>query len=105
MQMTRRIEMVARGEKFAFTVVDGSISQEIVAYEGETIATALLAAGIALLRYTRDEHRPRGVFCTAGNCFDCRVEVDGVPDVRACVTYARPGMRVRLSDEPAEVRS
>jgi predicted molibdopterin-dependent oxidoreductase YjgC len=105
MQMARRIETVARGERFALTILDGTSSREIVAYEGETIATALLAAGITLFRHTWDESRPRGVFCAAGSCFDCRVEVDGEPDVRACVTYARPGMSVRLSGQPTEVRS
>jgi predicted molibdopterin-dependent oxidoreductase YjgC len=102
MQMARRIETVARGERFVFTVLDGTSSREIVAYEGETIATALLAAGITSFRYSVNGSRPHGVFCAAGSCFDCRVEVEGVPDMRACVTYARPGMSVRLPGRPVE---
>ena len=105
MQMARRIEAVARGERLALTVLDGASSREIVAYEGETIATALLAAGIMVFRSTGAEGRPRGLFCAAGSCFECRVEVDGEPDVRACMTYARAGMSVRISGQAAEDKS
>ena len=104
MQTARRIETVVRGKQFALTVLDGASSREIVAYEGETIATALLAAGITVFRYTWDEGRPRALFCAAGTCFDCRVEVDGQPDVRACTTYARPGMSVRILGQAAEAK-
>jgi predicted molibdopterin-dependent oxidoreductase YjgC len=105
MLMARRIETVARGERFVFSLLDGISRKEIVAYDGETIATALLAAGITSFRRTWDGGHPRGVFCAAGSCFDCRVEVDGEPDVRACVTYARPGMHVRLLEQLGEERS
>jgi NADH dehydrogenase/NADH:ubiquinone oxidoreductase subunit G len=30
-----------------------------------------------------------------GVCFDCLVEIDGVPNVQACMTRVREGMRVR----------
>lgn len=30
-----------------------------------------------------------------GVCFECLVEVDGVPGLRACRTTVKPGMRVR----------
>jgi NADH dehydrogenase/NADH:ubiquinone oxidoreductase subunit G len=31
-----------------------------------------------------------------GVCFDCLVEVDGTPNVQACMVAVRDGMRVRL---------
>jgi predicted molibdopterin-dependent oxidoreductase YjgC len=71
--------------------VDGAPVQ---AFEGETIAAALIAAGHKVLRYTASG-RPRGVFCAMGACFDCVVEVDGDPSVRSCVTPVRAGMRIR----------
>jgi aerobic-type carbon monoxide dehydrogenase small subunit (CoxS/CutS family) len=64
------------------------------AHPGETIATALLAAGVRQLRTTRVGARPRGLFCAIGACHDCLVLVDGAGPVRACLTPAAPGARV-----------
>ena len=72
--------------------VDG---QPIPAHRGQTIAAALMAAGRRTFRHTRSG-APRGLFCGMGVCFECRVTVDGVAGQRACITLARPGMRVHL---------
>src|SRR5215467_10394733 len=66
--------------------------KEIEARPGETIAVALLAAGIQALRTTDRKEEPRGIFCNMGVCFDCLVEVDGYPNVRACQTIVQEGM-------------
>ena len=66
----------------------------IEAYEDEPIAAALMAAGIHVLRYTPKYHEPRGVFCAIGQCTDCMMMVDGVPNVRTCITPVRAGMKV-----------
>ena len=55
---------------------------------------ALMAAGKMVLRYTVKYHEPRGVFCAIGQCTDCMMMVDGVPNVRTCVTPVRAGMRI-----------
>jgi hypothetical protein len=65
----------------------------------QTIAAALLAAGIRSWRHTRVGGRPRGVFCGIGVCFDCLVRVNGVPSQRACLVTARPGDAVEPQDE------
>lgn len=72
-------------------VVDGA---EVRAYEGESIAAALIASGRRFTRWTARTGEPRGYFCGMGVCQDCLVTVDGLPNVRACVTPARDGMRV-----------
>ncbi len=64
------------------------------AYEGEPVAAALEAMGIHTLRTTARRGEPRGLFCAIGRCTDCVMTVDGVPNVRTCVTPAREGMRV-----------
>ena len=69
--------------------VDG---REIVAVEGEPIAAALLAQGIRVMRKTPRFGEPRGIFCGIGRCTDCIMTVDGVPNVRTCVTPVREGM-------------
>jgi aerobic-type carbon monoxide dehydrogenase small subunit (CoxS/CutS family) len=65
--------------------------EQVVAYPGETIATALLAAGWHVFRHTAISGEPRGMFCGMGLCFDCMVTVNGHPNIRACVTVAQPG--------------
>jgi sarcosine oxidase subunit alpha len=79
-----------RGRRFDIEV-DGD---KIVAYEGETIASAILAAGRRTLRYTPQKGHPRGVYCGIGLCHDCIMTVDGVPNTRTCQTLATPGCRV-----------
>ena len=64
-------------------------------YEGEPIAAALKAAGVMVHRYTKKRHEPRGIFCAIGRCTDCVMVVDGVPNVRTCVTPLREGMKVQ----------
>ena len=71
--------------------VDG---QPLEAFEGEMIASCLLASGRRFMRLTERTGEPRGVFCGIGRCTDCVMIVDGVPNVRTCVTPVRDGMRV-----------
>lgn len=71
--------------------VDG---EKIQAFEGETIASALIANGRSLFRYTEKNHEPRGVFCAIGRCTDCLMIVDGIPNVRTCITPVKRGMKI-----------
>ncbi len=86
-RMTGNIE---RGQMIQL-MVDG---KRIPAYEGETVAAALLASGRRAFRRTVPGGEPRGVFCGIGICFDCLVTLDGTQTVRACVTPVRDGMQV-----------
>jgi predicted molibdopterin-dependent oxidoreductase YjgC len=81
---------VERGALFSFTV-DG---RAVEAYPGETIAGAMLAAGRRVARRTAWRDEARGAFCFMGVCHDCRMVVDGVPNIRTCFTPARAGMVV-----------
>jgi D-hydroxyproline dehydrogenase subunit gamma len=82
-----------RGPAVSLTL-DG---RPVTAYEGESVATLLLAEGHVATRFTRSGE-PRGVFCGMGVCFDCLVVVDGIPNTRACVTWVREGMAVARQD-------
>jgi hypothetical protein len=66
----------------------------IRAREGESVASALLAAGILAFRTTAVSGAPRGPFCMMGACFDCLAVVDGVGGVQTCLVPVREGMRV-----------
>jgi sarcosine oxidase subunit alpha len=65
----------------------------VPAFEGESLAVALWAAGIRTLGRSTKFHRPRGAFCFEGHCGSCFLRVDGRPSVRACMTPARDGLR------------
>ncbi len=41
---------------------------------------------------------PRAPLCGMGVCFECRVQVDGVAHVRACMTPVSDGMQVVTDD-------
>ncbi len=69
--------------------------KEVEGYEGEPIAAALKAAGLMVHRYTKKDHKPRGIFCAIGRCTDCVMVVDGEPNVRTCITPLKEGMDVR----------
>ncbi len=75
--------------------VDG---QTIPAVEGEPILASLLAQGIRINRYTVKRHEPRGLFCGIGQCTDCAMVVDGLPNVRTCITPVKAGMVVQTQD-------
>ena len=50
--------------------------------------------GRRFTRYTARASEPRGYFCGMGVCHDCLVTVEGLPNVRACLTPVRDGLRV-----------
>ena len=83
-----RIKPDERRETLTITV-DGEV---VEAFAGESVAALLLANGRRVFRRTDKTHSPRGLFCGMGVCFDCLVNIDGVPNVRACMTPVRAGM-------------
>ena len=80
-----------KGRPVTFTF-DG---KELQGFEGEPIAAALKANGVMVHRYTKKQHKPRGIFCAIGRCTDCVMVVDNVPNVRTCITPLKEGMDVR----------
>ncbi|PRP90858.1 Pyridine nucleotide-disulfide oxidoreductase [Enhygromyxa salina] len=59
----------------------------------DTLATALIAAGMLMTSRSPKYRRPRGPYCLGGDCGTCLVRVDGRPSVRACMVPVREGMR------------
>ena len=69
--------------------------EKIVAFKGETIASALLAAGKKVFRTTNKKKEPRGFYCGAGICYECRMIVNGRPNIRVCQTMVTPNCKVQ----------
>jgi sarcosine oxidase subunit alpha len=70
----------------------------VPARAGESVTSALLAAGRPLLSRSAKYHRPRGPFCLAGSCGACLVRIDGLPNVKACITACREGLQVETQN-------
>lgn len=85
-----------RSKKIRFSYEGRSIE----AYEGETVAAALHAAGIRILSHSVKFHRPRGFFCGIGKCSSCLMRVNGVPNVRTCILPVSQDMVVEAPDPP-----
>lgn len=68
----------------------------ITARAGDTLAMALLSAGVVALRQTPVGGQPRAPLCLMGVCFDCLVEVNGQQNVQSCMVEVEEGMQVRL---------
>lgn len=71
---------------------------QLEAYEGETIASALIANGVKIFGYHPKDHSPQGIFCANGQCSQCMVIADGVP-VKSCMELVTSGMHVISLDK------
>ena len=72
--------------------VDG---RRIAALSGQSVAAALLAAGIRQLRQSPNARAPRGAFCFMGVCQECAIMIDGRLR-QACMVRVREGLSVEL---------
>lgn len=75
--------------------------KKIVGEEGDTIASALHAAGVRTLTKSLKYERPRGFFCGIGKCSSCLMRVNGVPNVRTCIAPLKEGIFVETQEKLA----
>ncbi len=69
--------------------------RSLQAFEGESVATALLANGVDFTRTTPVSGSPRAPFCMMGTCFECLMEIDRVPNRQSCMVQVADGMVIR----------
>jgi sarcosine oxidase subunit alpha len=79
--------------------IDG---KDVHAQAGDTVAAALLAAGLDRCRTTPVTGAPRLPYCMMGVCFDCLVTIDGVGSRQACLVPVRAGMAVETQQGKRE---
>jgi predicted molibdopterin-dependent oxidoreductase YjgC len=94
-----RIERGLSGDAVNFSFEGRSL----VGRAGDTLAGALLAAGVLVTRMTPVKGSPRAPYCMMGACYDCLVEVDGRPNQQACMLVLSEGMDVRIQSGSAEL--
>ena len=71
---------------------DGKV---VEAVEGDTVAGAIMAAGISDLREAPVSGALRGPYCMMGVCFECLVEIDGIGHQQACLLSVKNGMIIK----------
>ena len=72
--------------------IDGA---RIAVCAGISVAAAMLEADALPSRMTAVSASPRAPYCMMGVCFDCLVEIDGVPNRQGCMVAVADGMRIR----------
>jgi sarcosine oxidase subunit alpha len=79
--VTRRLprtdgEAIVRDRPVAIRL-DG---RTIHAFEGDTVASAVAAAGVTITSRSFKYHRPRGLLCMTGSCPNCLMQIEPVRD-------------------------
>ena len=67
------------------------------------VAAALLATGVRRFRATPVSGAARAPYCMMGACFECLVEIDGVPSRQSCLIPVADGMRVRSQEGASDL--
>jgi hypothetical protein len=82
-------------------MVDGRLVEGV---EGMRLAALLLTLDDRPFRAAPVSGAPRAPYCMMGVCFECLVEVDGMPGQQACLLPLREGMQVcrRMPNEAPE---
>jgi len=65
---------------------------------GSSVAAALLAAGVRRFRNSPVSGEARAPYCMMGVCFECLLEIDGVPNRQGCLVPLQAGMAIRTQD-------
>ena len=84
------IEVIDRRERVSFQFEGRTVQ----AHPGDTVGSALLASGVRIFSRSFKYHRPRGLLCVSGNCPNCLMNVNGVPNVRVCTKPVQEGDQV-----------
>ena len=62
----------------------------------DSVAAAVFKAGFKYTRLSPVSGAQRSPYCLMGTCFECLVEIDGIPNQQACMTPVKNGMRIQL---------
>jgi D-hydroxyproline dehydrogenase subunit gamma len=68
----------------------------MVVPDGDSVAAAVFAAGFDHTRTSPVSGGHRAPYCMMGVCFECLVEIDGIPNQQACMTKVKDGMQIKL---------
>ncbi len=77
------------------TVTVNIEGEDVQVAVGETVAVAVLVHNLGYTRTTAISGVPRAPLCMMGVCFECLMEIDGLPNRQACQVQVAEGMKIR----------
>jgi predicted molibdopterin-dependent oxidoreductase YjgC len=101
MEIASMFKRLLRADPATVTILIEGDPVEVAA--GDTVAAAVLGAGLASVRTTPVSGTPRAPYCLMGVCFDCLMEIDGIPNRQSCMVRVQEGMQVRRQHGAASV--
>ena len=93
-ETSSNLPLVNRG-KSIHVLINGV---KVIAYEGELVSTVLQSEGISVFNHKHKTGKPSGIYCSMGVCYECLVNVDSVPNIRACQTLVKDQMVIQTDD-------
>ncbi|MCC7485174.1 MAG: (2Fe-2S)-binding protein [Burkholderiales bacterium] len=82
------------GDATVTVTVDGSA----VRVPAHATAAAAVLLGEGVCRTTPVSGTRRAPYCMMGACFDCLMEIDGVPNRQGCLVTVAEGMRIERQE-------
>ena len=73
-------------------------SQSVTAPEGQTVWATMALAGQLTTRKAALSGEGRSAFCAMGVCFECLIQINGMPNQQACLRQVSDGMHIRTQD-------
>ncbi|UUZ73195.1 (2Fe-2S)-binding protein [Polaromonas sp. P1(28)-8] len=86
------------GASTAATIAVTLNGQPLQVPVGSSVAAALLAAGVNRFRNSPVSGEGRAPYCMMGVCFECLLEINGVPNRQGCLVPLEAGMAIRTQD-------
>ena len=81
------------------------LGRPLTGFAGDTVASALYAAGVRVFSRSLKYHRPRGLYSMDGESSNTFMAIDGVPNECAETTALRAGMSVRAQNVRGDPRT
>jgi predicted molibdopterin-dependent oxidoreductase YjgC len=70
----------------------------VTAPQGQTVWAAMALAGETSTRLSPVTLKARSAYCAMGVCFECMIEINGMPNQQACLSEVKEGMDVRFQE-------
>lgn len=90
----------------------GRTEMVTVTFEGErvmvpagiSVAAAVLSIGVGHTRTSAVSGAARAPYCQMGVCFECLMEIDGIPNRQACMITVQEGMSIKRQQGPRKIK-
>ena len=83
---------IADSRKSISVDIDG---HPVRCFEGDTVAAVVLLDAQQPYRRSILSQSAREPLCMMGVCYECLIEIDGVPNQQGCLINVEPGMQIK----------